>query len=77
MVIYLKSGQTIDMGDVTEIMDDDNRVYKPWKYCEDGDAIIDLPFNSADVATYIFRNSNNERLEIKENEIVGIREDEK
>lgn len=77
MIIYLKSGQTIDIGDVIEIMDDDNRVYKPWKYCKDCDAIIDLSFNDTDVATYIFRNSNNERLEIKENEIVGIREDEK
>lgn len=77
MIIYLKSGQTIDMGNVTEIMDDDNHVYKPLKYCEDGEAIIDLPFNSTDVTTYIFRNSNNERLEIKESEIIGIREDEK
>lgn len=77
MVIYLKSGQTIDMGDVTEIIDDNNNIYKPWKYCNAEDAIIDLPCNSTDAITYMFRNSNNERLEIKESEIVGIREDEK
>lgn len=77
MIIYLKSGQTIDMGDVTEIIDDNNHVYKPWKYCNSGDAIIDLQCNSADVITYTFCNSNNERLEVKENEIIGIREDEK
>lgn len=77
MIIYLKSGQTIDMGDVIEIMDDDNHVYKPCKYCNDGDAVIDLTYNSTDVITYTFCNSNNERLEVKENEIIGIREDEK
>lgn len=77
MVIYLKSGQTIDMGEVTEIIDDNNNIYKPCKYCNDGEAIIDLPCNSEDVITYTFRNSNNERLEVKENEIIGIREDEK
>lgn len=75
MIIYLKSGQTIDMGDVTEITDDNNQLYKPWRHCKEDDSIIDLAYNCGGAITYLFRNSNNEILEVKESEIVGIRED--
>lgn len=76
MIIYLKSGQTIDMGDVNKIMDDNNNVFKPLKYNKEGeDAIIDIPYNWTESKSYIFFNTNNEMLEIKESELVGIRED--
>lgn len=79
MIIYLKSGQTIDMGDVNKIMDDSNNVFKPLKYVKGvEDAIIDIPYNGTESKSYIyFFNTNNEILEIKESELIGIREDVK
>lgn len=75
MIIYLKSGQTIDMGDVRYVMNENNDMYKPWKYCEDGEAVLNICDNSTDEETYLFYNANNEKLEVKCSEIVGIRED--
>lgn len=75
MIVYLKSGQTIDMGEVTYVMNENNYMYKPWKYCEDGDALLSVCDNAVDEETYLFYNANNEKLEVKCSEIVGIRED--
>lgn len=75
MIIYLKSGQTIDMGDVTYVMNENNDMYKPWKYCKDDEAVLNICDNSTDEETYLFYNAKNEKLEIKCSEIVGIRED--
>lgn len=75
MIIYLKSGQTIDMGDVRHVMNEENDIYKPWKYCENGDAVLSVCNNGKDEETYLFYNTNNEKLEVKCSEIVGIRED--
>lgn len=75
MIVYLKSGQTIDMGDVTYVMNENNDMYKPWKYCKDDDAVVSICGNCTDEEVYLFYNVNNEKLEVKCSEIVGIRED--
>lgn len=74
MVIYLKSGQTIDMGDVTTAIDLCGCEYKSMKYGKDGDNCISL---ITDEDTLTFYNTDNEILELKCSEIVGIREDVK
>ncbi len=76
MIIYLKSGQTIDMGDVTTIMNEDNDGFKPLKYAKDGDPIADWLYVNED-SSIRFYNKNEEVLELKTTEIVGIREDMK
>lgn len=76
MIIYLKSGQTIDMGDVTTIMNEDNDRFKPLKYANDGDPIADWLYANEDSAIR-FYNKTGEALELKTTEIVGIREDVK
>lgn len=75
MIIYLKSGQTIDMGDVTYVMNENNHMYKPWKYCKDDDAVLNIGNNGIDEEIYLFYNASNEKLEVKYSEIVGIREE--
>lgn len=76
MIIYLKSGQTIDMGDVTATMDENNHEAKTLKYAKDGDSITDWVYADEDSAIRFF-NTNGEVLEVKGTEIVGIREDVK
>lgn len=75
MIIYLKSGQTINMGDVTYVMNENNYMYKPWKYCEEDDSVLSILPTGTDEELYLFYNTNNEKLEVKCSEIVGIREE--
>ena len=77
MIIYLKSGQTIDMGDVTKAIDDSDCEYKAMKYSEEGDLCIMPSTDDEDdkYATLTFYNTDNERLVLNYGEIVGIRED--
>lgn len=75
MIIYLKSGQTIDMGDVTYVMNENNDMYKPWKYCEEDEPVLTILNTGTDDEVYLFYNANNEKLEVKRSEIVGIREE--
>lgn len=72
MIIYLKSGQSIDMGDVTYAIDSCGRESKAFKYAKDGDDVISTMDLSND-DTLVFYNTNNEMLELKNSEIVGIR----
>lgn len=72
MIIYLTGGQTIDMGDVKYAIDSCGREFKAFKYANDGDDVISTMDLSND-DTLVFYNTNNEMLELKNSEIVGIR----
>ncbi len=76
MIIYLKSGQSIDMGDVKFAMDVNGEVYKPSKYCEEDDILLCL-FNLEDSEnTELTIDSNNgKRLLVQKHDIIGIMED--
>lgn len=80
MIIYLKSGQIIDVGDVKYAIDSCGREFKAIKYAKNDEEVIgvcglDNNYDSDD--TLEFFNTNNEKLELKCNEIIGIREDVK
>lgn len=72
MIIYLKSGQTIDMGDIIEAEDEYGCTYKPLNHSKSGDEIINL---LTDNGVMCFFNTNNEILEVKSGDIVAIRGD--
>lgn len=74
MVIYLKSGQAIDMGNVTHAYNECNRELKPFKLAEDNDECIGV--ENIDMMITIY-NDNNELLQVNNKHIVAIREEVK
>lgn len=74
MVIYLKSGQSIDMGNVTHAYDECDRELKPFKLAKDNDVLISL--DNVDMMITIY-NDNNESLQVNNKDIIAIREEVK
>lgn len=76
MIIYLKSGQTIDMGDVKFATDVNGETYKPTKYCEENETLLCL-FNleNAEDMELEIHSNDGKRLLVQTHDIVGIMED--
>lgn len=82
MIIYLKSGQTIDMGDVIHIEDDNGCTYVSWKNCNDGDTLfcfgnldtINYPDENVEMA---ITNKDNKTLLVRKHDIVAMLEGDK
>lgn len=74
MVIYLKSGQSIDMGNVTHAYDECSRELKPFKSAKDNDILISV--ENIDMMITIY-NDNNESLQVNNKDIVAILEEVK
>lgn len=79
MIIYLKSGQTIDMGDVIHIEDDNGCEYVSLKNC-DGDTLF--CFSNLDTINYpdenvemTIINKDNKVLLVRKHDIVAMLED--
>lgn len=82
MIIYLKSGQTIDMGDVIHIEDDNGCTYVSLKNCDDGDVLFS--FSNLDTSNYpdenvemTIINKDNKTLFVRKHDIVAMMEDYK
>lgn len=80
MIIYLKSGQTIDMGEVTHIEDGNGFVYVPIKNCDNNNALF--CFGNLDTINYPDENvemeiinKDNKRLSVRKHDIIAILED--
>lgn len=82
MIIYLKSGQTIDMGDVIHIEDENGYKYVSWKNCKEGDTLfsfgnldsINYPDENAEMTII---NKDNNTLLVRKHDIVALLEEDK
>lgn len=80
MIIYLKSGQTIDMGEVTHIEDGNGFVYVPIKNCDNNTTLF--CFGNLDTINYPDENvemeiinKDNKMLSVRKHDIIAILED--
>lgn len=72
MKIYLKTGQTIDLGDVKYAWtDSEDDKLMPWKYCGDFEKLISIG-NFANEGEYIIFVTDKQEFECKTHDIVGI-----
>ena len=75
MTIYLKYGQSIDLGDVDRITYDDDREVKPAKYCKEGEACFSIQNAFSDIIEMAQFYNKNKVFECKYSDIIGILED--
>lgn len=82
MIIYLKSGQTIDMGDVIHIEDDNGCQYASLKNGNEGDTLF--CFGNLDSINYpdenvemTIINKDNKTLFVRKHDIIAMLEGDK
>lgn len=77
MILYLKSGQTVDLGNVVTITDSLNNELKEWKNAKECDLVycIDEPWASVEDCLLVFINDNNKRFEVIKSNVVALLED--
>lgn len=79
MKIYLKSGQTIDLGDVKEIILEGEKSIVPFKYAKDGDEVYGLD-EYGEIFEYdrmVQFYTNNQIFECHQSDVIAVLEDRK
>lgn len=79
MKIYLKSGQTVDLGDVKEIKLEGEKSIVPFKYAKDGDEVYGLDeygkiFEYDRMVQFY---TNNQIFECHQSDVIAVLEDRK
>lgn len=78
MKLYLKYGQVVDLGNVLEVVYEDNTSIKPLKYANNGDevyGIADRIFEENNDCLVQFYNDKNEVFECYKYDVVGVLEE--
>lgn len=79
MKIYLKSGQTVDLGDVKKIMLEGEKSIVPFKYAKDGDEVYGLD-EYGEIFEYdrmVQFYTTNQIFECHQSDVIAVLEDRK